>query len=66
MARIAHVITEGNLKAVQDFQEEDMWKLHIENTNGYYESVQWMYINNIQPFFQTTIPRHKDIVNETF
>ena len=65
MIRVAHVITEGNLRAVQDFDSEDMWRLYILNTRGHYDSVQWMYRNNIQPFFKTEIPWHKDIVNET-
>jgi hypothetical protein len=50
---------EGNLKAVKDssdFGGANMWHLHIMTVSGWYDSVQWMHLSNIQKFFKTQLP----------
>jgi hypothetical protein len=57
------VITEGNLSAVKDtddFGGPNKWRLHIMSTEGYWESVQWMDVYNIQQFFKTKLTVYKE------
>jgi hypothetical protein len=57
------VITEGNLQATKDtddFGGPNKWRLHIMSTEGYWESVQWMEVNNIQQFFKTKLTVYKE------
>lgn len=52
-------VIEGNLKAVKDtndWSNENMWHLYAKTTRGYYDSVQWMHVGNIQKFFNTKLP----------
>lgn len=49
-------VVEGNLKAVKDFDRENMWHLHIKNIRGGWESVQWLSVGRIQEFFKTKLP----------
>ena len=56
-------IIEGNLKAVKDtgtFGGPNMWNLHVKNTNGWWESVQWMGVYSIQKFFKTKLPEYQE------
>jgi hypothetical protein len=58
------VITEGNLqaeKSLSNFGNCNMWHLYIKNTSGYFESVQWMSVYNIQKFFKTKLPIYKEV-----
>lgn len=55
-------VVEGNLKAVKDtsdWSNENMWHLYVKTTRGHYNSVQWMSLYNIQPFFNTKLPEYK-------
>ena len=57
-------VIEGNIKAVKDtgdFGGPNMWNLHVKNTDGWWQSVQWMGVYNIQRFFQTKLPVYKEI-----
>ena len=57
------VIEEGNLKAVKDtndFGGPNMWNLHVKTTKGFWDSVQWMSVGNIQPFFKTVLTRYTE------
>jgi hypothetical protein len=57
------VIEEGNLAAVKstdDFGGPNKWHLHVKTTRGYWESVQWMDVYNIQMFFKTKLPIYKE------
>ena len=57
------VITEGNLSAAKDtddFGGPNKWRLHIKTTEGFWESVQWMDVYNIQQFFKTKLPVYKE------
>lgn len=49
-------VVEGNLRAVKDFDRENMWYLHVKNTRGGWESIQWLSVGRIQEFFQTKLP----------
>ncbi len=58
-----HIITEGKLKAVKctdDFGGPNMWDLHIQDINGYWEKVQWMEAYRIQSFFTEKLPRYTE------
>lgn len=57
-------VVEGNIKAVKDtgdFGGPNMWRLHVKTNNGWFESVQWMGVHNIQRFFTTKLPVYKEI-----
>jgi hypothetical protein len=56
-------VIEGNIKAVKDtgdFGGPNMWNLHVKNTDGWWQSVQWMGAYNIQRFFKTKLPIYKE------
>lgn len=56
-------VIEGNIKAVKDtgdFGGPNMWNLHVMNTKGWWESVQWMGVYNIQKFFKTKLPEYQE------
>jgi hypothetical protein len=60
-------IIEGNLKAekcTSDFGGPNMWNLCVRTNHGprtWWESVQWMDVNKIQLFFETKLPRYKEV-----
>ena len=57
-------IEENNLAAVKctnDFGGPNMWNLYIKNVNGFWEQVQWMNVQNIQQFFNTTLPVYNEV-----
>ena len=57
-------ITQGNLKAVKDrgtFGGPNMWNLYIKTKLGYWDQVQWMSVDNIQKFFDTKLPKYKEV-----
>jgi len=56
-------VTEGNIKAVKDtgdFGGPNKWHLHVKNTSGWWESVQWMSLYSIQKFFKTKLPEYQE------
>jgi hypothetical protein len=65
----SHVIEEGNLRAVKatsDFGGCNMWEFYIKDTTGWFTSVQWMSVGNIQPFFKTKLPVYKQVGNSKY
>ena len=60
-------IIEGNLKAekcTDDFGGPNKWNLYVRTNHGsnwWWESVQWMDVNKIQLFFETRLPRYKEV-----
>ena len=63
-------IIEGNLKAeksISDFGGPNNWTLCVRTNHGpntWWEPVQLMDVNNIQLFFQTKLPRYKEVKKE--
>jgi hypothetical protein len=60
----SHQVTEGNLRAeksTSDFGGPNKWHLHIKNVNGYWVSVQWMSVGNIQPLFKEKLPVYEEV-----
>lgn len=63
-------IIEGNLKAEKctgDFGGPNKWRLCVRTNHGpntWWEDVQWMDVSRIQLFFQTKLPRYKEIEKE--
>jgi len=56
-------VIEGNLKAeksTSDFGGPNMWNLCVKNNRGWYKQVQWMYVSNIQEFFETVLPVYEE------
>jgi len=43
-----------------------MWHLYIKDITGWFRDVQWMSIDNIQPFFKTQLPRYREVENNKF
>lgn len=63
-------VIEGNLKAVKDtsdFGGANMWNLKIKELSGYWsDSVQWMDVQRIQPFFKEKLPMYKEISSSKY
>jgi hypothetical protein len=57
----ACIVTEGNLKAVKDLDDHNMWYLYVKETNGFWDNVQWMNVDSIQRFFNEKLPRYEEI-----
>ena len=56
-------VIEGDIKAVKDLDDwsgPNKWNLHVKDAKGYFRSVQWMHIGNIQPFFNTQLTRYEE------
>ena len=65
----SYVIEEDYIKAVKDtgnFGGCNMWHLYIKDITGWFRDVQWMSIDNIQPFFKTQLPRYREVENSKF
>jgi len=57
-------IVEGNLKAekdTNDFGGPNMWRLHIKNRDGRWESVQWMDVYRMQKLFRSELPVYREV-----
>jgi hypothetical protein len=57
-------IVEGNLKAEKDtgdFGGPNMWRLHVKNISGLWESVQWMNVYRIQKLFKSELPVYREV-----
>jgi hypothetical protein len=64
-----HIIEEGNLRAVKDtgdFGGSNMWQLFIKDTTGWFRDVQWMSVDNVQPFFKQTLPCYQQTENNKY
>jgi len=62
-------VIEGNLKAqkcTDAFGGPNMYRLHIKNTNGYWNYVQFMDVNNIQDYFITKLPKYKETKSKSY
>jgi hypothetical protein len=60
-------VTEGNLRAVKctdDFGGPNMWRLYVKRTDGFFDSVQWMYVGNVQKFFSKKLPVYEEAQSE--
>jgi hypothetical protein len=65
----SHVIEEGNIKVVKDtgnFGGCNMWNLYIKDITGWFRDIQWVSIDNAQPFFKTQLPRYREVSNSKF
>lgn len=49
-------VIEGNLKAIKDTSDLNMWELHVMNVRGGWDKVQWMSHGNIQRLFKEELP----------
>jgi hypothetical protein len=57
-------ITEGNLRATKDtstFGGPNMWRLHIQAKDRYWEEVSWISYYKIQKFFNAKLPYYNEI-----
>jgi hypothetical protein len=64
-----HEAIEGNLKAVKDtsdFGGPNMWRLHVKNTKGRWESVQWMHVSKIKHFFNRELPVYQETISTNY
>jgi hypothetical protein len=60
------VVTEGNLRAMKDLDNSDMWEFHVMETNGCFSGVQWMNVDIIQRFFKQQLPRYEEVKSVKF
>ena len=61
----SQVIEEGDLRAVKVGVSHsgcpNMWNLCVKDASGWYREVQWMSVDNIQPFFKTKLPIYEEV-----